>query len=213
VKASPAVGRSYAKALFELARERNQVDVIAHELDAVAEQFAREPELRAFFARPWVASSAKRTAATEIATRLRVSALARDFLALVAAQGRTDHLETIVVAYRELHDEAEGRVRGRVRSAVPLSEAERSALAGRLSRALGGKHVVLEAVADRELLGGFVAEVGSLLVDGSLTVSWRGCTNASRRGRGPQGSRTGEGDAQGRRDQRNHQAPAGGLRV
>jgi F0F1-type ATP synthase delta subunit len=51
---------------------------------------------------------------------------------------------------------------------VPLSEAERSALAGRLSRALGGKHVVLEAVADRKLLGGFVAEVGSLLVDGSL---------------------------------------------
>jgi F0F1-type ATP synthase delta subunit len=28
--------------------------------------------------------------------------------------------------------------------------------------------VVLEEVADRELLGGFVAEVGSLLVDGSL---------------------------------------------
>jgi F0F1-type ATP synthase delta subunit len=27
---------------------------------------------------------------------------------------------------------------------------------------------VLEEVADRELLGGFVAEVGSLLVDGSL---------------------------------------------
>ncbi len=168
MKASPAVGRSYAKALFELARERNQVDVIAHELDAVAEQFAREPELRAFFARPWGASSVKRTAATEIATRLRVSALARDFLALVAAQGRTDHLETIVAAYRELHDKAEGRVRGRVRSAVPLSEAERAALSGRLSRALGGKHVILEAVADRELLGGFVAEVGSLLVDGSL---------------------------------------------
>jgi len=59
-------------------------------------------------------------------------------------------------------------VSGSARSAVPLSEAERSALAGRLSRALGGKHVVLEAVADRELLGGFVAEVGSLLVDGSL---------------------------------------------
>ena len=168
MKASPAVGRSYAKALFELARERNQVDVIAHELDAVAEQFAREPELRAFFARPWVGSSAKRAAAAEIATRLQVSALARDFLALVAAQGRVDHLETIVAAYRELHDEAEGRVRARVRTVVPLSEAERSTLASRLSRAMGGKKMVLEEVADRELLGGFVAEVGSLLVDGSL---------------------------------------------
>jgi F-type H+-transporting ATPase subunit delta len=168
VKASPGVARSYGKALFELARERNQVDVIARELDALVAQFAREPELHAFFARPWVSSAAKRNVAVEIGTRLQVSKLARDFLALVAAQGRADHLEAIVAAYRELHDEAEGRVRARVRTTVPLSAADRSALAGRLSHALGGKQVVLEEIADRELLGGFVAEVGSLLVDASL---------------------------------------------
>lgn len=168
MKASPGVARSYAKALFELARERNQVDAIAGDLHAIKEQLATNADLRAFFARPWVASAAKRAAAAEIASRLGVSPLARDFLALVAAQGRVDHLETITAAYRELEDEAAGRVRARVRTAVPLSDAERSALAGRLGRVLGGKQVVLEEVADRELLGGFVAEVASLLVDGSL---------------------------------------------
>jgi F-type H+-transporting ATPase subunit delta len=168
VKASPGVARSYGKALFELARERSQVDAIARELDAVAAQFAGEPALAAFFARPWVTSAAKRAVAVEIASRLQVSKLTQDFLALVAAQGRADHLEAIVAAFRELHDEAENRVRARVRTAVPLSDADRAALTGKLSRALGGKQVVLEEVADRELLGGFVAEVGSLLVDGSL---------------------------------------------
>ncbi|MGH7344414.1 MAG: ATP synthase F1 subunit delta [Candidatus Rokuibacteriota bacterium] len=168
MKASPGVARSYGKALFELARERDQVDVIARELEAIAAEFASSPELHAFFARPWVTAAAKRAVAAELATRLQVSKLAGDFLALVAAQGRADHLEAIVAAYRELHDEAEGRARARVRTAVPLSDADRSALAGRLSQALGGKQVVLEEVADRELLGGFVAEVGSLLVDASL---------------------------------------------
>jgi F-type H+-transporting ATPase subunit delta len=168
VKTSPGVGRSYAKALFELARERSQVDAIARDLHAIEEQFASNAELRAFLARPWVASSAKRAAAAEVAARLGVSPLARDFLALVAAQGRVDHLQTIAAAYRELEDEAAGRVRARVRTAVRLSDAERSALSDRLGRALGGKHVLLEEVADRKLLGGFVAEVGSLLVDGSL---------------------------------------------
>jgi F-type H+-transporting ATPase subunit delta len=168
VKASPGVARSYGKALFELARERNQVDVIARELEAVAAQFASEPGLHAFFARPWVTSAAKRGVAAEIASRLQVSKLTQDFFALVAAQGRADHLEAIVAAFRELHDEAENRVRARVRTAVPLNDADRAALTGKLSRALGGKTVVLEEVADRELLGGFVAEVGSLLVDGSL---------------------------------------------
>jgi F-type H+-transporting ATPase subunit delta len=168
VKTSPGVGRSYAKALFELASERNQVDAIARDLHAIDEQFASNAELRAFFARPWVASAAKRAAAAEVAARLGVSPLARDFLALVAAQGRADHLPTMAAAYRELQDEVAGRVRARVRTAVPLSAAERTALADRLGRALGGKQVLLEEVADRELLGGFVAEVGSLLVDGSL---------------------------------------------
>ena len=168
MKASPGVARSYGKALFELATERNQVDAIGRELDAVAAQFASEPQLHAFFARPWVTSAAKRNVAAELATRLQVSKLTQDFLALVAAHGRADHLEAIVAAYRGLQDEAAGRVRARVRTAVPLTDADRSALAGRLSRALGGKQVVLEEVADRELLGGFVAEVGSLLVDASL---------------------------------------------
>jgi len=168
VKASPGGARSYGKALFELARERSQVDAIARELDAVAAQFAGEPARAACCARPGVTAAAKRAVAVEIASRLQVSKLTQDFLALVAAQGRADHLEAIVAAFRELHDEAENRVRARVRTAVPLSDADRAALTGKLSRALGGKQVVLEEVADRELLGGFVAEVGSLLVDGSL---------------------------------------------
>ena len=168
MKASPGVARSYGKALFELATERDQVDAIGRELDAIAAQFAAEPQFHAFFARPWVTSAAKRNVAIELATRLQVSKLTQDFLALMAAHGRADHLEAIVAAYRELQDEAAGRVRARVRTAVPLTDADRSALASRLSRALGGKQVVLEEVADRELLGGFVAEVGSLLVDASL---------------------------------------------
>src|SRR5262249_1004132 len=127
-----------------------------------------DPALHAFFARPWVTSAAKRGVAAEVAGRLRVSKLTQDFLSLVAAQGRADHLEAIVAAFHELQDEAPNRVRARGRAAVPVSAAERCDCAGKVSGGLGGKTVVLEEVADRELLGGFVAEVGSLLVDGSL---------------------------------------------
>jgi F-type H+-transporting ATPase subunit delta len=168
VRASPGVGRSYAKALFELARERDQADAIARELDTVVDFLGREAELQAFFSRPWIAPAAKRSAAAEVATRLEVSPLTRDFLALVAGQGRAEHLGAIVAAYRKLMDVAAGRVRARVRTAVPLSEGERASLAQRLGRALDGKQVVLEEIVDRELLGGFVAEIGSVLVDGSL---------------------------------------------
>lgn len=160
--------RSYAKALFSLAKERGQVDAVARDLESLRALFEGERALGGLFARPWVAAAAKRAVAGEVAAGAGVSALACDFFAFVAAHGRTADLEAIAAAYRDLMDADAGRVRARVRSAVALDDDARRTLAGRLGRALGGKHVVVEDVLDRKLLGGFVAEIGSLIVDGSL---------------------------------------------
>jgi F-type H+-transporting ATPase subunit delta len=163
-----AVAKSYAKALFELAGARNQVDAVARELAAITDVLARQPDILGFLARPWVAAAAKRSAAVELATRLELSPLTRDFLGLVVARNRADHLGAIATAYRNLDDQAEGRVRVKLRTAVALSDAESRALAERLSRLLQGKKLVMEASVDSGLLGGFVAEVGSRVLDGSL---------------------------------------------
>ena len=159
--------RSYAKALFELAKERQQTDAIGRELTAVADVVGGDLELRQFLARPGVSATAKRAVADDIAQRLGVSKLVRDFVGLVADQGRGDQLPDIAEAYRDLVDADSGRVRARVRSAIALTEPERATLASRLGAAVG-KTVVVEDRVDRELLGGLVAEVGSLVADGSL---------------------------------------------
>jgi F-type H+-transporting ATPase subunit delta len=168
VKPQGASARPYAKALFALAKDRGQADAVAGELRTVVDVVAGDAALRAFFQRPWVAPATKRAVAAEVAARIDVSQLVRDFLALVVAQGRGDHLDAIAATYRDLLDEDLGRVRARVRTAVTLSDGERAALATKLGRALGGKQVVIEEAIDRSLLGGFVAESGSVIVDGSL---------------------------------------------
>jgi F-type H+-transporting ATPase subunit delta len=117
--------------------------------------------------------------AIDIANGAGLSPLVRDFVGLVARQGRAPHLEAIASAYRQLVDEAQGRVRARVRTAVALTDSERQALRERLARALERRgagtarrgqriDVVVEEVVDPQLLGGFVAEVGTYIVDGSL---------------------------------------------
>jgi F-type H+-transporting ATPase subunit delta len=168
VRSSPRTARAYAKALFSLATERNETEIIARELETVTSLVEGESALADFFDRPWIAAAAKKTAAAEVATRLGVSTLTRDFLTLVAARGRADHLGAIARAYRELMDAAQGVLRARVRTAAPLGDEARTTLAGRLGQALPGKRVVIEEVVDAALLGGFVAEIGSLIVDGSL---------------------------------------------
>ena len=121
-----------------------------------------------FFAQPGVLAAAKRGVADEIAQQLGVGKLVRDFLGLVAAHWRADILPEIDAAYRALADADFNRARARVRTTVPLTDAERTALASRLGTALGGKNVTLDEVVYKDLLGGFVAEIGSLVVDGSL---------------------------------------------
>jgi len=160
--------RPYARALWELAQERGQVDAVGRELDVVAQAIGQAPALRDLFARPWVAASVKRAVAQEVAARLGLSPLTRDFVALLARRGRGDQLEGIRDVFRQLVDEDLGRLRAHVRTAVPLTKGERDRLGERLGRALGGKQVVLEETVDQGLLGGFVAEVGSYIVDASL---------------------------------------------
>lgn len=185
MQAAAPAARPYAKALFELARERQRLDDVGRELDALAAEVAGG-ELNAFLGRPWVAPAAKRGVAAQVAEQLGVSKLTRDFLALVAAQGRANVLPEMAAAYHAMVDAERGIVRARVRTAVALTDAERQTLAGRLARALerrnatgssaaagAGGHgrvsqVVIEEVVDPTLMGGFVAEIGGLILDGSL---------------------------------------------
>jgi ATP synthase F1 delta subunit len=163
-----SAAKPYARAIHQLAKERGQTEAVATELTALVEAVVREPALREFLARPWVAPMAKRAVALEVAGRLGLGPLTQDFVGLVARQGRADHLETILEVYRELLDADLGRVRARIRTVVPLTAEEREMLQRRLGAALGGRQVVLEEVVDDHLLGGFIAEVDSYIVDGSL---------------------------------------------
>ena len=70
-------------------------------------------------------------------------------------------------AYRALVDDELGRVRAEVRTAVALTDDEKRQLAARLGRASASRSSLEETV-DASLLGGFVAQVGSLILDGSL---------------------------------------------
>jgi len=80
---------SYAKALFAVAKERNQTELVSRELDDVTTTFESDPELRDVFARPWIPKTAKRAVVMRVTQRSNFSKLTSDFLALLAERGRT----------------------------------------------------------------------------------------------------------------------------
>ena len=86
---------------------------------------------------------------------------------LLVASRRVDRIDEIVDHFEVLADEAAGRVRARVTTAIPLSDADREKLGRDLSAQLG-KDVRMVADVDPAILGGLLLQVGDRLTDASV---------------------------------------------
>lgn len=167
MRAQEGTARRYAKALHAAAAEAGAGEAAGRELTGLLDLLQANRQAVDVLARPWIKPADRRAAAHALAQQAGCGKLVRDFVALVADRGRLDHLAAIAAAFRELTDAALGRVRAQVTTAVALTDAEKDLLAQRLQTELG-KQIILEEIVDTNLLGGFVARVGSLILDGSL---------------------------------------------
>jgi F-type H+-transporting ATPase subunit delta len=167
VRAREVTAKRYAKALFLSAREAGSAAAVGQELEGFEQALAAHPEVRDVLSRPWIKASDRRAIAVPVAQGSGAGRLVRDFAGLVAERGRIDHLREIVAAYREMVDEELGQARASVRSAVAMADDDKRRLAARLEQVLG-KRIILEEHVDATLLGGFIAQVGSFILDGSL---------------------------------------------
>ena len=167
MRAQEGTARRYAKALHLAAKEAGVGEATGRELMALLEALQGDRGALEILERPWIKPADRRAAALALAEQAGSGKLVGDFVALVAERGRLDHLAVIVSEYRDLIDADLGRARAQVSSRVALTDAEKAELSRRLQAALG-KQIILEEQVDQNLLGGFVARVGSLILDGSL---------------------------------------------
>jgi F-type H+-transporting ATPase subunit delta len=164
---SSAAARRYARALFSLAQESDQVAGIRGELESVQQLFERVPELKAALFRPLHPVKERAAVLTAVCARAGLQAILRSFMLLLIDQRRLVEFEGICDEFERLADEAAGRVRAELVSSSPLSDEQR----GSLERALAaqtGRRIELEVRVDPDLIGGAVATVGGVVFDGSL---------------------------------------------
>jgi len=167
MRAQEGTARRYAKALHAAAAEAGAGEVAGRELTAFLDVLQSNRQAIDVLARPWIKPADRRATALTLAQQAGCGKLVQDFVALVADRGRLDHLAAIVAAYRDLMDADLGQVRAQVTTAVALTDTEKGQLSRHLQAELG-KRIILEESVDTNLLGGFVARVGSLILDGSL---------------------------------------------
>jgi F-type H+-transporting ATPase subunit delta len=170
--AKAKAARRYAKALFSLAHEDGRAAEMREELERLGRLLAESAELRAVLLQPLHPVAQRRAVLGAVAERLGASPLLRHFLSFLIDQRRLFDFESIEAEYRRLADAAAGITQARVRSAAPLSDAQRERLERALQRQVGGR-VELALEVDPTLVAGAVAQIGDLVYDGSLRTQLR----------------------------------------
>lgn len=162
------VGRRYAKALLELAREQNVTDQVMRDVGALSDAWKESAELRELIRNPVVPRPALAAAVNAIMDRLGSSTLVRNTVGLLSDRGRLPVLEDVLSAFDELAEAETGRVRAEVVSAKPLPDAYYTRLQEKLQRATG-QQIVLVKKEDPSLIGGVVTRIGDRVFDGSIS--------------------------------------------
>jgi F-type H+-transporting ATPase subunit delta len=157
----------YATALYELAREQNQRDQVAADLDRLKAMLADSADLNRLVMSPAFSRDEQGRAMRVVLERGGFGPITRNFIGVIARNRRLFALPRIIEAFRALVAQAKGEVAATVTSAQPLTaqqvEQIRAALAAK-----AGRTIAITTAVDPGLIGGLVVRMGSRMVDSSI---------------------------------------------
>lgn len=170
------VARVYAEALYRAAEKNGAVEEVLGELESLVDDvFRRDPGLELFFASAAVGQDRK-AHALAAAFGGRASATFLQFLEVLNAHERLDMLRAISQAFRTLNDRKAHRIVVHVRSAVPLTDAERDRLRADI-RSVGKLEPILQETVDPDVLGGLIIRINDWVYDASVRTRLQSVRN------------------------------------
>jgi F-type H+-transporting ATPase subunit delta len=161
------LARRYANALYELAEEKKQLDAAAADLRVFRTLVKDNVEYHHLIRNPRLTRAQLVTAMENITKTAKLGTLAGSFLSLVAHKRRLGHLEDMINAFLIELARRRGEHTVEVRTAQPLTSAQKEKLTGEMEKLTGGT-VNLYVKDDASLLGGLMVKIGSRLIDASI---------------------------------------------
>lgn len=158
--------RRYARAVFELAQQDDQIAEWSRRVSQVSDLLS-DPRVAAVLTNPTIPLRRRMELISGAPHELDPEGtnLAR----LLIESNRVGEAAGVAEEYEALADAAAGRVRATVTTAVELGPKERDRLTDQLSQRLG-KEIRIQVVVDKRILGGLKLQYGDRLIDASLAT-------------------------------------------
>ena len=157
--------RRYAEAALEIGRADGTLDAWERDLALLGELLGHA-ELRRLLEHPAIPFARKEKVMQQVAGG-DVSREALALVLLMVRRGRPGAIGRMVEHFGELLRRERGIVLAEVRTALPLDDEQRRAVAARLAE-LTGDRVEMNETVDESLIGGIAVRIGDRLYDASV---------------------------------------------
>ena len=157
---------AYATALFEIAQADGTLALVEDELFRVARAFESNEQLRNTLSDTTIPADRRQQVAEQLLGS-KASNTTTQLVSLVVGSGQVRDLPAIVDSLVKRASAEKQQQVAEVRSAVALSDDQKSRLTAALTK-VTGKPVNLKIVIDPSVLGGLVAVVGDEVIDDTV---------------------------------------------
>ncbi|MDM8160414.1 ATP synthase F1 subunit delta [Labilibaculum sp. K2S] len=157
----------YAKALFELGKEKNLIESVIKDIQLVDEVCKTMPEFWLMVESPVVKTSQKRTS-VKLIFGDKINPVSLNFLDLVVQNRREIYLKDISRNFLALCRKDKGILSATLTSASAIEKESNRKLSELLSKSFNAK-IELQEVVDKEIIGGFVLRIEDQQLDASVS--------------------------------------------
>src|SRR5690242_14564633 len=162
-----ASARRYAESVFAIAKEHNSFDRWLEDLATIRDVFAN-PDMARFLADPKPSLGDKEAVVDKLLSG-KVDQLALNTARLLVQREQAEAAAGLLAEFQQMVNDHRGVAVAEVTTAVQLDATQRRVVQERLE-ALTAKRIELETSVDKNIIGGFVARVGDVLIDASLAT-------------------------------------------
>ena len=161
------LAKRYAKALFAIGKEDGKYEAYNEALQGVAGLVADNPEVEDALTNPLYPIDVREKVMAGMIQSMEVDQIMGNFLNLLVQKKRAEIIPEIAEAFQIMVDEDKNISHGTVISAIELDTELQDKVQKTLEK-LTGKKVELTTSVDPSIIGGIIAKVGDLVMDGSI---------------------------------------------
>lgn len=161
------VAKVYGDALFDLAVENNELDLIAEEIQVLKDTLAENAELLQFLNHPKISNEDKISSIEEI-FKGKFSDTTVGFLVIVVTKGRYNELPAIINYFLEAVREYRKIGKASVTSASELTVEQKQKIEKKLLDSTEYVEFIMDYKIDPSIIGGLIIRIGDRVVDSSI---------------------------------------------